>query len=67
MKMGKKKKIILIVAGILLLLVALGIGGMSLQVGKMVAEGLLYQNEGNDTKGNTPLFHKFFFHKNTNN
>lgn len=53
MKMGKKKKIILIVAGILLLLVALGIGGMSLQVGKMVAEGLLYQNEGNDTKGNS--------------
>lgn len=23
--------------------------------------------KGNDTKGKTPLFHKFFFHKNTNN
>ena len=51
--MGKKKKIVLTVIGILLFIIVIGIGVMSLQVGKLVAEGLLYQNEGNDTKDNS--------------
>lgn len=51
--MNKKKKIIVTVVIVLLSLVVIGIGGISLVVGKMVAEGLVYQNCENDTKGNS--------------
>ncbi len=51
MKKGKKK--ILIVLAIFLAAVLLGACILSVVVGKMVAEGLLYQNEQNDTKGNS--------------
>ncbi len=49
----KGKKIIITIVVSLLVLVALLVIGMSLMVGQMVAEGLLYQNEGNDTKQNS--------------
>ena len=52
MKKKVKKIIITVVVGILVLGAILGIG-MSLMIGQMVAEGLLYQNEGNDTKQNS--------------
>lgn len=49
----KAKKRIGIAAGIFVFLIVLGCGGFSVIVGKQVAEGLLYQNKGNDTKGNS--------------
>lgn len=52
MKRKGKKIIITVVVSIAILVAIIGIG-MSLVVGKMVAEGLLYQNEGNDTKQNS--------------
>lgn len=52
MKKKAKKIIITVVLGLLVLGAILRIG-MSLIVGQMVAEGLLYQNEGNDTKQNS--------------
>lgn len=52
MKKKVKKIVITVVVSLLVLVAILGIG-MSLVIGKMVAEGLLYQNEGNDTKQNS--------------
>lgn len=52
MKKKGKKIVITVVVSLMVLIAILGIG-MSLMVGKMVAEGLLYQNKGNDTKQNS--------------
>lgn len=52
MKKNGKKIVITVVAILIALIIILGIG-MSLMIGKMVAEGLLYQNAGNDTKQNS--------------
>lgn len=50
-KKWKKRVLIVLMAFVVLLLTALI--AISIYTGKMVAEGLLYQNEGNDTKGNS--------------
>lgn len=53
---GKSRKKIKIAVCMILILVSVVIAGgviFSIQVGKQVAEGLLYQNEGNDTKNNS--------------
>lgn len=59
MKKAERLKKILRVAGIaVMLLFILGAAGVSVlnnQVGKQVAEGLLYQNNGNDTRKNSVL------------
>lgn len=49
----KMKKRIGIVLGVIVLLAVFGCGICSIFVGKQVAEGLLYQNKGNDTRGNS--------------
>lgn len=52
MKKKGKKIVSRIVVSLIVLVMILGIG-MSLMIGQMVAEGLLYQNKGNDTKQNS--------------
>ena len=57
MKQNKKrrnwKKILLITLSSIVVLIAVAGIGMSLFIGQQVAYGLLYMNEGNDTKGNS--------------
>lgn len=52
MKRNSKKKIGIVLISLVVIVIALIIG-LSIMVGKMAAEGLLYQNEGNDTKQNS--------------
>lgn len=47
-----KKRVVIAIISLVAIVVVLGVG-MSVIVGKQVAEGLLYQNEGNDTKQNS--------------
>lgn len=54
MKKSIKKKIIIGVSIVLGILLVAGIGA-SYYFGKMVTEGLFYQNKGNDTKKNSLL------------
>lgn len=49
----KTKKRIKIAVGMIAALMIAGCAGGSIFVGKLVADGLLYQNKGNDTKGNS--------------
>lgn len=53
MKQAKWKKALLIGVLALVILILCTAAGMSLVVGKQVAEGLLYMNRGNDTKQNS--------------
>lgn len=48
--MRRKKKVIRTVVIGILLLILVGIVGMSVITGKQVRDGILYQNENNDTK-----------------
>ncbi len=48
-----KKNIVKIVLAVVIGLVLLGIGGGAIITGKMVCDGILNQNEGNDTKQNS--------------
>jgi len=49
----KTKKIISVIALFILLVLGIGAAGISIITGKLVAEGLVYQNKGNDTKVNS--------------
>ena len=51
--MKKWKKVLLIVGITVASLILCATVALSLFVGKMAAEGLLYMNEGNDTKQNS--------------
>lgn len=51
--MRRKKKVIRTVVIGILLLILVGIVGMSVITGKQVRDGILYQNENNDTKQNS--------------
>ena len=53
MKKRNWKKIFIITGSVLGVLIITAVIGLSLVVGKMAAEGLLYQNAGNDTKTNS--------------